>query len=1218
MRSRNGSILCFRPFILSRLVDYSACLAVSFFLSHGLPAQTEKPAPAAVSEQTPLYQQSTATLEQRVDDLLNRMSLEDKAYQLELIARASSEKDERGKRPLKRPDIGGITNATQTSLPAGTSRLGIPPLRMDTSLTNGTTLPLINLGATWNTDLVRRLGAAFSRQQQARGANAIALPLADFLGGSTERHAGWDGGASAFVVGELGHAFAQGIQSNRGVIAVPAYFPAGDGAERVASLQAGERQLRMVYERPFEPLLHGGDAFGVLISPGEIDGVSTVSNYGLLHDMLRTEWKFDGITLAAPNSIQDMFGVKHAVSTPAQAICAAVNSGIDMQWGDYDEQGFAWAIADCVRNGVISMETLNRAVSDVLRVKLRLGLFDELSSGMPAYDMLPNAEMRRELAAQSITLLRNERHTLPLAAMLKSILVVDLWGNVASNKSSVSAPTLAEELRSLLPQAAITESDGKDLKALATVARNAKVVILLIPGEGTAGSNGTGSEEYEQGIVQTVLAANDHAIAIFRGVDTPLFAWSATRVPALLQTWSSAGTDVHSLALALTGSINPGGRLPMALPLAESNAADSQQPSQASVMFPLGFGLSYTTFRYFGLSVETPEPNAAHGEIRVQLTVTNTGKVAGDTVAQLYLHHDISSVATADRGLVGFERIHLDAGETRTVHFLLPRSEFAVWSVAKRWIVEPGPYTLYAGDNAYAELSAHFPIGEPHWAQAAATSLDHWIAAPTLEMKGTPAAEFSEAYELAVRVMEYNLRDGLLEAGEGYGTWTRDTAINAWNAASLLIPDVARRTLWHQTELTHEGAIIGGQYWDKVIWIIAARNYVAITGDREFLTDAYGVALRTLTAMRATQLDSRTGLFRGPAVYGDGVAAYPDPPFNDQHGDNILDYTQGAEIETLSTNSVYYGAYRAAAAMGRLLGASEEDLTGLEADAAKLRNAIEQKLWMHDDNRFGYFLDPDGKVDSTQEALGEALAVTVGVASAQQAHSIFSHAEVTPWGVPCTWQPYHRYFDPDRKVFGRHNGTIWPFINAFWATAASSVGEPDVFANEFMDATRLALRSDDFREIYHPYTGDPYGGFQADRTWDSVRHQTWSATGYLRMLFQGLFGMYFEDAGIRFQPSLPASFGLNSIALHDLTYRSARLSIRIQGSGDRVEQCRLDGVLQLAPFIPATLTGEHTIEITLMHSTALPVTPVGRRRNGTIVHHLQKANASHVSSQISR
>jgi hypothetical protein len=132
-----------------------------------------------------------------------------------------------------------------------------------------------------------------------------------------------------------------------------------------------------------------------------------------------------------------------------------------------------------------------------------------------------------------------------------------------------------------------------------------------------------------------------------------------------------------------------------------------------------------------------------------------------------------------------------------------------------------------------------------------------------------------------------------------------------------------------------------------------------------------------------------------------------------------------------------------------------------------------------------------------------------------------------------------------------------------------------------VSATNLSLRSEDFREIYHPYTGAPYGGVQANKTWDSVRHQTWSATGYLRMVYQGLFGMRFEDAGLRLQPLVPVSLGVRSMTLRGLKYRHAELNITVTGVGSRILRCGLDGVPQKSALVPSTLVGKHDVEITL-------------------------------------
>jgi beta-glucosidase len=1152
-------------------------------------AQVQPPAPP---DSAPKYLQSSLPIEQRIADLLDRMSMEEKASQLDLAVEAVDAPS-----PLQKkappsvaesdsawgpPGVGAILfNAPAGGIQHGVMRpprLNIPPLvAVIAPSQNAEDGPaLINVSATWDVALARQAATLFAAQQRALGINTVVLPLSQFSGNAKPHEDG-----KGWLIGSIGRAFVQGLQADplHSVAAFPAYFPTdGASAQAAQSLHMGEREFRMNLLAPFEPLLREGISLGVVASADQIDGVPTAANAELLRHILRDEWNFAGVVLAAPGSIRALSETQHRTATPAEAICGAINSGIDMQWNDYSREDFSATVSECVREGVISMKTLDRAVGRVLRAKFRAGLFNlQQQASQTASPSTP--DVSAQIAAESLTLLRNEDHLLPLPRDAKSILVIDpatAGGATSKVPLPLNPGSLADEMHRLLSQTEIVAEDGKDLPTAVAHAKNVKAVVVLLQ-DGLRQSPLAGSArtpfptEAQEALLKAIVAANKHTIVVLEGTRPPALSWVAAHVPAVVEVWSPGKAEASALAKALVGIANPAGRLPMSIP------AESREPTD---LFPLGFGLSYTTFRYSDLDVRTPEPGTKD-DLVVTVSVTNIGKVEGDEVAQLYLHHDISSVQTPDRTLVGFERIHLHPQESRTLTFKLLQHQLAVWSTSQKWSVEPGPYTIFAGGSSAAQLNMRFTMGEPSWVRALPSETDPWIFAPTLETKGAPVAEFAEAYQLAVRVMEYNLRDGLLEAGKGYGTWTRDTSINAWNAASLLTPEVAKRTLWHQTELTADGPVVGGQYWDKVIWIIAACDYARVTGDQAFLATAYGIAQRTLANLRASQLDAQTGLFRGPAVYGDGVAAYPDPPFNDKHGDNVLDYAEGAELETLSTNSVYYGAYRSAAAMGRLVAAPAQETAALDAQAASLRGAIQHTLWLPGENRFAYFRDRTGAIDKTQEALGEALAVLLGVADDQQAHEIFRHATVTPWGVACTWQPYNRYLDPTDKVFGRHNGTIWPFINAFWATAAASVGESSTFAKEFVSATNLSLRSEDFREIYHPYTGAPYGGVQADRTWDSVRHQTWSATGYLRMVYQGLFGMRFEDAGLRLQPLVPASLGVRSITLLGLKYRHAELNLTVTGVGNRILRCSLDGVLQTTALVPSTLTGKHDVEITL-------------------------------------
>lgn len=1148
----------------------------------------------------PAYLQKDLSVDQRVADLVDRMSMQQKAYQLDLLP-ASSLSSNAPSSMSATADLGAIAVSNSDEAKnvqkwlAGAPRgpLRIPPLVVlrAPDVAEGSDMPPVVIGATWDPSLAHQVAARLAALQRVQGINALVFPLFSFGSSAQQR---LDSVGNAWLLSSLGEAFASGLQKQepgRAVAAFPGYLPSGERLDPGArSMQLGERALRMDSLAPFAPLLAGENSSGVVVSAGMIDGVPSIADTTLLKKILREEWGFTGVTVADSGTIRSLAEEQHTASNAAVAMCQEVNAGIDLQWRDFDAESFGNAIAECMRNGVIPMDALNHAVARVLRIKFQLGLFDaQQPSETKTEDRSSTApDLAARTAAESIILLRNENRLLPLAQKTKSIVVIE---SDSRRRDAATAPagSVAAALKSLLPQAQIIAVGDQDQAAALASAKDANVAIVVLQGPLSTLADAAASDRLraaQKSLLKATIAANPNTVVVFQQTDLALLPWAVQHAPVILVAWSPAPEAASAAAAVLAGVGNPAGRLPFAIaPSLNSEASLPASASGARPVLPLGFGLSYTTFRYSELKVHTPEPGSKQ-DLDVSVVVTNTGDREGDEVAQIYLHHELSSVETRDRALVGFQRVHLLAGQTRTLYFKIPQRQLAVWNVDRQWSVEPGPYTIFAGSSAEASLSATFKIGDPAWAQRAPVGIDRWVAAPTLEIKGTPAAEFSGAYQLALRVMEYNLHDGLLEAGKGYGTWTRDSSINAWNAASLLMPEVTRWTLWHQTELTPNGPEVGGQYWDKVIWIIAAYDYVQVTGDKEFLESAYGVAQRTLAEMRASELDVHSGLYRGPAAYGDGVAAYPDPPFNDEHGDNVLDYTEGANLETLSTNCVYYGAYRLAAAMGRQLGAPQEEIAALESEAVHLRSAIRSTLWLPGINRFAYFRDGSGAINPTQEALGEALAILLGVADPSQARAMIRHATLTPWGIPCTWQPYNRYLDPDKRVFGRHNGTIWPFINAFWATAAASTGESAAFAREFLDITNLAIRSADFREIYHPYTGAPYGGFQANKTWDSIQHQTWSATGYLRMVYRGIFGMRFEDRGLRLQPLVPQSLGIETAILRGLQYRDAELTLRVVGTGSRILRCTLDGVPQQDAFLPATLAGKH--EMTIVLAAASP------------------------------
>ncbi len=455
----------------------------------------------------------------------------------------------------------------------------------------------------------------------------------------------------------------------------------------------------------------------------------------------------------------------------------------------------------------------------------------------------------------------------------------------------------------------------------------------------------------------------------------------------------------------------------------------------------------------------------------------------------------------------------------------------------------------------------------------------------------------NRAYRVAMGDLIGNVRffrDGLLDqphpvilAGLDYDTpWTRDAAINVWNGLGLVWPNVARYTLLAVLE-QQDRLQIGGQYWDAMIWAVGAWAYYLYCGEREFLALALEAVRNSLARFEREEFDADLGLFRGPAAYGDGVAAYPER-YSPGDTSSILDWVKanpdkkatggfGIPMMTLSTNCVYARAYRIATLMARELG--QEPDPAYETRAAALDRNIQKHFWNQARGTFNYLRDSAGVCDY-QEGLGHAFALLFGLASDKQADSVLSNQHLTAAGIPCVWPTFPRY--AELGGFGRHSGTVWPFISGFWGEAALKHGRPDLFEHEFGILTANLNRDAQCAEIYHPETGEIYGGLQEcgrgpdEMQWTSCARQSWTASAYLRMLLTGLFGMQFSPEGISFRPYFPLE--INGVQINGLSYRTCKLSLTIEGQGSQVAGFYRNGIPS-QPFLPANLEGEQDIRI---------------------------------------
>ncbi len=426
------------------------------------------------------------------------------------------------------------------------------------------------------------------------------------------------------------------------------------------------------------------------------------------------------------------------------------------------------------------------------------------------------------------------------------------------------------------------------------------------------------------------------------------------------------------------------------------------------------------------------------------------------------------------------------------------------------------------------------------------------------------------AFQLALECVSFNIRPykgGMLRraqpvfiAGLDYvSPWTRDAAFNNWYGGALLAPDVAKNTLMSVVEQNDsDQLVVGGEYWDSIIWVWGAWNYYLYTGDSEFLCKAFTILENTYSLLEAQEYDSADGLFRGGACFQDGISAYPDFYGDPQGGAsgimNWLERAGGNRIETgyglpmkaLSTNCLYYQACVIGFEMEKVIGGgSRIDWRG---KAAALKWSINNAFYDEASKSYRYLVDkvPD---KLRQEGLGNAFAILFGIANEKQAACVIQNTHRTAHGISALWPPYERYCN--NGEYPRHSGTIWPQVNSAWVEALVGAEKRREAFYELMMLAEKVVRDNGFYEIYHPDTGLPYGGMQEHpdkgeiALWDSCRGQLWCATGFVNMVLKSLFGMKFGLEGITFSPWLPKN--MKDINISGLVYHGKELNVTVRG-----------------------------------------------------------------------
>jgi beta-glucosidase len=727
------------------------------------------------------YKQAGAPIEQRIQDLLGRMTVEEKARQLDLYSGAGT--DAQGKDPIRILDqVGDHTHSVADSkflpdraeqlwgaLGVGAihdlypyptlanaiqdwvikhNRLGIPVLFFEEGVHGSnsydeTIFPApINLGATWDTDMAHTTGAVIAAEMRARGIDMALGPVLDLA-----REPRWgrieeDMGEDPYLTGQMGLAYVQGMQgdslaSDHNIIAEPKHFAghgSPEGGLNTDSVHIGEREMRTIMLKSFEPAIAQGKAMGIMAAYHEIDGIPCTGNPWLLLTVLRQEMGFQGFVLSDLGAISRLEKVHHVAATPEDAVCLAINSGVDMQFYDYTHDVFQNAIIQGSKEGKLQPAALDRAVSCVLRAKFMLGLFDhpqtdpQLDAKVSRAQDHLDASLRSSL--ESMCLLKNEGGMLPLSKKLKNVAIIGPNGSEA-RLGDYTPPNLKKTysildgVKETLPTATIVSDSGADISAAVAKTHRADVIIaalgerLNISGEGfdrdTLDLPGN-----QEALLEALVATGKPVVLVLENGRPLSIPWAAQHVKAILEAWYPGEFGGRAVARTLFGDNNPAGRLPVSFPRSVGTIPDFYNHSSSSrtgkyvegdtpPVFTFGSGLSYTTFKYDQLTVTAPVAHST-GDITITAQVTNTGSREGDEVVELYIRQETADVVTPIESLKGFHRIHLKPGKSQMVSFTVPLMELAVWNAQKQWAIEPGDFDIHVGGALDGALKGKFTL----------------------------------------------------------------------------------------------------------------------------------------------------------------------------------------------------------------------------------------------------------------------------------------------------------------------------------------------------------------------------------------------------------------------------------------------------------------------------------------------------------------------------
>ena len=533
---------------------------------------------------------------------------------------------------------------------------------------------------------------------------------------------------------------------------------AREGMARVDP-QMSPREVEMIHVYPFRRVIQEAGLLGVMSSYNDYNGIPIQGSFYWLTTRLRGEMGFKGYVVSDSDAVEYLYTKHGTAKDMKEAVRQSVEAGLNVRCTFRSPESFVEPLRELVKEGGLSEELINDRVRDILRVKFLVGLFDapyqtDLAGADEEVENPTNEDVALQASRESIVLLKNDKQTLPLDIdRIKTIAVcgpnADEEGYALTHYGplAVDVTTVLEGIQAKVEDKAevlytkgcdmvdahwpeselieypLTDDEQAEIDRAVANARRADVaVVVLGGGQRTCGENKSRSSLDLPGrqlkLLQAVQATGKPVVLVLINGRPLSINWADKFVPAIVEAWYPGSKGGTAVADVLFGDYNPGGKLTVTFPKSvgqipfnfpckpssqvdggKNPGPDGNMSRVNGALYPFGYGLSYTTFEYSNLKI-SPAVITPNETVTVTLNVTNTGSRAGDEVVQLYMRDVVSSVTTYEKNLAGFERVHLQPGETKQVTFHLDRKQLELLNADMKWVVEPGEFVVMAAASS--------------------------------------------------------------------------------------------------------------------------------------------------------------------------------------------------------------------------------------------------------------------------------------------------------------------------------------------------------------------------------------------------------------------------------------------------------------------------------------------------------------------------------------